>query len=71
MKRILETAMRFSVVQIKDGPWIVVDRWDHRRRIASCAHDSAARMIAALMNGDVHQALADRDAALAGLSRSD
>jgi len=63
--------MRFSVVQIKDGPWVVVDRWDHRRRIASCADDSAARMIAALMNGDVPQAIADRDAALAELSRSD
>jgi hypothetical protein len=63
--------MRFSVVQIKDGPWVVVDCFDHRRRIASCADAGAARMIAALMNGDIHQALADRDAALAELSRSD
>ena len=32
-----ETAMRFSIVHIKDGPWIVVDRQDHRRRIASAS----------------------------------
>ena len=29
--------MRFSIVQVKDGPWVVVDGDDHRRRIASCA----------------------------------
>ena len=63
--------MRFSVVQIKDGPWVVVDGFDHRRRIASCADAGAARMIAALMNGDLPQAIVERDAAVADLSRSD
>ena len=54
--------MRFSVLHIKDGPYVVVDRRDHRRRIASCVDPGAARMIAALMNGDLQQALAVRDA---------
>ncbi len=63
-----ETAMRFSIVHIKDGPWIVVDRQDHRRRIASCIDAGAAEMIAALMNGDLDQAIAGRDA-IAGLCR--
>ena len=62
--------MRFSVVQIKDGPWVVVDRTDHRRRIASCLDAGAAAMIAALMNGDVDQALAHRDAAVADVDRA-
>ena len=48
--------MRFSILQIKDGPWIIVDRLDHRRRIASCIDSGAAQMIAALMNGNVEQA---------------
>ena len=60
----MDTEMRFSVFQIKDGPWIVVDRLDHRRRIASCHDAGAAGMIAALMNGDVDQAVALRDATL-------
>ena len=54
--------MRFSIVEIKDGPWIVVDRLDHRRRIASCVDACAAAMIAALMNGDLDQAIAGREA---------
>ena len=54
--------MRFSIVHIKDGPFVVVDRLDHRRRIASCIDPDAARMIAALMNGDLDQAVAVRDA---------
>jgi hypothetical protein len=66
----MESVVRFSVVQIKDGPWIVVDGSDHRRRIASCVDAGAARMIAALMNGDVAQAIVERDAAIADLSRS-
>jgi hypothetical protein len=61
----METAMRFSVVQIEDGPWVVVDGRDHRRRIASCVDAVAAEMIAALMNGDVERAIAHRDAAFA------
>jgi len=58
-------AMRFSVVQIEDGPWVVADGRDHRRRIASCVDAAAAEMIAALMNGDVALASAHRDAAFA------
>ena len=65
----MNTVTRFSVVQIKDGPWIVVDRLDHRRRIASCGGAIAAHMIAALMNGDVEQAVAGREAAIAELDR--
>ena len=61
--------MRFSIVRIKDGPWIVVDRRDHRRRIASCVEEGAAEMIAALMNGDFDHAIAGREAAIAGLDR--
>ncbi len=57
--------MRFSIVQIKDGPWVVVDRKDHRRRIASCIDPCAAEMIAALMNGEIEQAIAARDSTLA------
>ena len=62
--------MRFSVVHIKDGPYVVVDRQDHRRRIASCIDPGAARMIAALMNGDLKQAATARDA-VAGLHATD
>ncbi len=62
--------MRFSVLRIKDGPWVVVDRFDHRRRIASCIEPGAAEMIAALMNGDVAHAVACRDEALAEQTRA-
>lgn len=62
--------MRFSVVHIKDGPYVVVDRRDHRRRIASCIDPGAARMVAALMNGDLEQAVAGRDE-VAGLDFAD
>ncbi len=62
--------MRFSIVRIKDGPWIVVDRHDHRRRIASCVEEGAAEMIAALMNGDLDQAIAGRNAAITGLDQT-
>ena len=57
--------MRFSILRIKDGPWVVVDRQDHRRRIASCVDPGAAEMIAALMNGNLEQAIAQRDAMVA------
>jgi hypothetical protein len=63
-------SMRFSIFQIEDGPWIVVDRTDHRRWIASCADAGAARLIAALMNGDIGQATAGREAAIAELDRT-
>ena len=62
--------MRFSTLQIKDGPWIVVDRLEHRRSIAICVDSGAAQMIAALMNGDVEHASACRDEAIAELDRS-
>ncbi len=66
----MDTSLRFTVVQIKDGPWIVVEQRDHRRRIASCASADAAKMIAAFMNGDFEQAILGRDAAIAELRRS-
>ena len=65
----LENSVRFSVVQIKDGPWIVVDRACDRRMVASCPHAGAAKMIVALMNGHVAQAVESRDEAIAGLNR--
>jgi hypothetical protein len=58
----METDMRFSTLQIKDGPWVVVDRLDHRRRTASRVDAGAAEMITALMNGDFERAVACRDA---------
>ena len=66
----MDKTTRFTVVQIKDGPWIVVEQHDHRRRIASCAGADAARMIAAFMNGDFEEAIAGRDATIAELHRS-
>ena len=66
----METEMRFSILQIKDGPWIIVDRLDHRRRIAGCIDLGAAQMIAALMNGNVEQATACRVEAIAALDGS-
>jgi hypothetical protein len=66
----MDTTLRFTVVQIKDGPWVVVEQHDHRRRIASCADADAARMIAAFMNGDFEEAILGRDAATARLRRS-
>ena len=62
--------MRFSILQIKDGPWIVVDRLEHRRSIAICVDSGAAQMIAALMNGDVEHATGWRDETIAELDRS-
>ena len=62
--------MRFSILQIKDGPWIVVNRLDHRRRIAGCIDLGAAQMIAALMNGNVERATACRVEAIAAESSS-
>ena len=62
--------MRFSIVQIEDGPWIVVDRAHDRRMVASCPDAGAAKMIAALMNGQIDEALAGRDETIAGLNRA-
>ena len=61
--------MRFSVVHIQDGPWLVVDWAQQRRMVASCPDSGAAQMIAALMNGHFQEAIASRDEAIAGLSR--
>ena len=66
----METEMRFSILQIKDGPWIVVDRMDHRRRIAGCIDSGAALMIAALMNGNVEHVTSCRVEAIAALDGS-
>ena len=61
--------MRFSIVRIKDGPWIVVDRAHDRRVVASCPDVGAAKMIAALMNGQIDEALAGREEAIAGVNQ--
>lgn len=61
--------MRFSVVQIQDGPWLVVDRANDRRMVASCPDAGAARMIAAMMNGQLDEAMDGRDEAISGLNR--
>jgi hypothetical protein len=61
--------MRFSVVQVQDGPWLVVDRAHDRRMVASCPDADAAKMIAAVMNGQIDEAMARRDEAIAGLNR--
>ena len=65
----LESSVRFSVVPIKDGPWIVVDRACDRRVVASCPHVGAAKMIVALMNGHVAQAVESREETIAELNR--
>ena len=63
----LDNTVRFSVVQIKDGPWIVVDRACDRRMVASCPEPGAAKMIVALMNGRIDEAVESREETIAGL----
>jgi hypothetical protein len=65
----LKNSARFSVVQIKDGPWIVVDQACDRRMVASSPHVDAAKMIAALLNGHIDQAVESREDTLAELNR--
>jgi hypothetical protein len=66
---ILNSSSRFSVVQIKDAPWIVVDQACARRMVASSPLVDAAKMIAALMNGHIDQALESRGNMIAELNR--
>ena len=61
--------MRFTVVEIKDGPWLVLDLARSRKIVASCFDFCAAETFAALMNGDVQNAMTRRDAAVASLGR--
>jgi hypothetical protein len=61
--------MRFFVIKIEDGPWLVLDQGLDRKTVASCSDARAAETFAALMNGDVHTAIASRDAAIESLGR--
>ena len=59
--------MRFTVINIKNGPWLVLDLAQSRKIVASCFDLRSAETFAALMNGDVQAAMAQRDAAIAAL----
>jgi len=58
---------RFSVVQIKHGPCLVLDLACHRKTVASSFDLDAAEALARLMNGDIQNAIASRNAAIASL----
>jgi hypothetical protein len=64
----MERSMRFSVIEVKDGPWLVLDLARDRKIVASCFDTHAAETFAALMNGDVQSAIARRDAATASIT---
>jgi hypothetical protein len=49
--------VRFSITQLRDGPWLVVDDRNRKRLVASCPEENAARAIAAFINGDVDAAV--------------
>ena len=57
----------FSVMQVKHGPWVVVDDAKGKRLVASCPNLDAALMVAALMNGNAEAAMERRRAVIAGL----
>ena len=59
--------MRFLVIKIEDGPWLVLDQARDRKTLASCSDPCAAETLAARMNGDIHAAIAIRDEAIASL----
>ena len=61
----MENPMRFTVIDIKNGPWLVLDLARGRKIIASCFDLPSAEAFAELMNGDVQRAIARRDAAVA------
>jgi hypothetical protein len=63
-----ERSKRFSLIEVKDGPWLVLDLARDRKIVASCFDAHAAETFAALMNGDVQRAIARRDAAIAFLT---
>ena len=65
----METPMRFSVTEIKDGPWLVLDLALGRKIVASCFDPRAAETFAALMNGDLQNVMARRELAIASLGR--
>ena len=52
---------RFSVSQVNDGLWVVVDDAKAKRLIASCRNRDAELMIAALMNGNAPPADSKRN----------
>jgi hypothetical protein len=55
-------AARFSVSKVgKSLTWVVVDDARHRQLVASAPNYDCALMIAALMNGDMVQAVQRRD----------
>jgi len=67
----MTTQLRFSVIRIKHGPWLVTDQFRNGKAVATCAEPHAAEALAALMNGDADAALANRDAALAALEEAE
>jgi hypothetical protein len=61
---------RFSVSQVKDGPWLVVDEIKGRTLVASCPSRDVALMIAALMNGNPEAAIERRKSVVFALDAS-
>ncbi len=61
--------MRFSVIEVRDGPWLVLDLARDRKVVASCFDPEAAETFAALMNGDAEGAMLRREAAIGSLRR--
>jgi len=51
---------RFSVSQVNDCPWLVVDDNKGGRLVASCPARDIALMVAALMNGNPEAAMERR-----------
>ena len=62
-----DRSLRFCAIRIKHGPCVVVDQANRRKIVASCFEPEVAEALARLMNGDVAEAMASRDAALARL----
>lgn len=63
----LANSSRFSVVRVKHGPCLVLDLASHRKTVASTFEPDAAEAFAKLMNGDVRNAMASREAAIVSL----
>jgi hypothetical protein len=61
---------RFSVSQIKDGPWRVADDAKDGRLVASCPARDIALMVAALMNGNPEAAMERRKTIIAAINAS-
>ena len=60
-----EGSARFSVTEVRGGPWIVTDQMRANRLVASSPHLDVADMVAAFMNGDTDRAATNLAAALA------